>query len=407
MALTDSWLKANHKKPQENATEKADGDGLSARVSPQGKIVFQMRYRVGGKPARLDLGTYPLLSLREARLEHARLKAELEKGHDPRTIRKVERAEIAGQLTNEQLYRDFHEKYCLANKQQAGEYLRSFEIHVFPVLGDLPADQTTANQWLSLVEKVADDAPSIAERILRTAKQMHKWANRRQLMKTKPLVDVSVAEDLSIERNEAGRSLSDEEICLFWHSVDQSRMTPKSKIYLKLCLFFGCRNGELRNIDPRTELDFEAMTWVVPPEKNKIRKKIRRAITRPLIPEVVPLLKEALSYSRSKQHLFTQDSSPKVLDSSSVLSYPYAVIGAAKRRFGVDMEHWSLHDLRKTARTNFSSITDVHVAEVMLGHSLKGMQGVYDRHLYLEEQALAYKKWWDRIQEIVATPPQG
>ena len=59
---------------------------------------------------------------------------------------------------------------------------------------------------------------------------------------------------------------------------------------------------------------------------------------------------------------------------------------------------------------NFSIIAhipDVHVAEVMLGHSLKGMQGVYDRHLYLEEQAAAYKKRWDRIQEIVATPPQG
>ncbi len=54
---------------------------------------------------------------------------------------------------------------------------------------------------------------------------------------------------------------------------------------------------------------------------------------------------------------------------------------------------------------SFSTLTDVHVAEVMLGHSLKGMQGVYDRHLYLEEQTVAYKKWWDRIQEIVATPP--
>lgn len=70
------------------------------------------------------------------------------------------------------------------------------------------------------------------------------------------------------------------------------------------------------------------------------------------------------------------------------------------------MAHWSLYDLRKTARTNFSTLTDVHVAEVMLGHALQGMQGVYDRHLYIEGQRKAYKGWWDRIMEIVSTPPK-
>lgn len=157
MAISDSWLKANHKKTRDKVLEKADGDGLSVRVTAAGKIVFQMRFRIAGAPARLDLGTYPLLSLREARTEHQRLKAELEKGHDPRVVRRVEKSSIQTQLTNEKLYREWHEKYCLENKQQAADYLRSFEIHVFPELGDLPADQTTAHQWLTLVERVFDD----------------------------------------------------------------------------------------------------------------------------------------------------------------------------------------------------------------------------------------------------------
>lgn len=405
MALTDTWLKAHHKKPQEKLMEKADADGLSVRVTTAGKIVFQSRYRYAGKPARLDLGTYPLLSLREARLEHVRMKAALEQGHDPRVVKLLEKSKIADQLTNEKLYREWHSKYAVENLKQAGDYLRSFEIHVFPHIGHFPADHTTAHQWLSLIEKVSDQSPSIAERLLRTTKQIHKWAYRRQLMTSKPLVDVTVHEDLSIERNESGRSLSDEEICLFWHSVEQSRMTPRNKLFLKLCLFFGCRNGELRNVDPRTEIDFEAMTWTVPPEKNKIRKKVKKSIVRPLIPEVVPMIKEAMSQSLSKNWLFTQDAMPKPIESNAVLSMPYSVMKNAKRRYGVEMAHWSMHDLRKTARTNFSTLTDVHVAEVMLGHSLKGMQGVYDRHLYLDEQAAAYRAWWQRIQDIVAKPP--
>lgn len=402
MALTDSWLKANYKKAREKTLEKADGEGLSIRVSPQGKIVFQMRYRFNGKPARLDLGTYPLMSLKEARLEHQRLRAEWEQGHEPRIVRKVERAGLAGQLTNEQLYREWHEKYCLDNKLQAAEYLRSFEIHVFPVLGALPADKTSANQWLTLIEGVNASTPSIAQRILQCVKQMHKWAHRRQLIQNKPLSDISAAIDLRVIKKEAGRSLSDDEIGLFWRSVDCSRMNESNKIFLKLCLLFGCRNGELRNVDPVVDLDFENMTWTVPPEKNKVRRKISRAIVRPLIPEVVPLLERAMSLSMSKRILFSQEKAALPISSSAVLSLPQSVIRNAKRRFGVDMLHWSMHDLRKTARTNFSTLTNLHIAEVMLGHSLKGMQGVYDKHLYLEEQAIAYGEWWKRILKITS-----
>lgn len=49
-----------------------------------------------------------------------------------------------------------------------------------------------------------------------------------------------------------------------------------------------------------------------------------------------------------------------------------------------------MHDLRKTARTNFSRFTEFHVAEMMLGHAIPR---VYDYHDYLEEQRAAYQAW--------------
>lgn len=405
MSLTDSWLKAHHKKPHEKTLEKADGEGLSARVSPAGKIVFQMRYRWAGKPARLDLGAYPRMSLREARTEHQRLKGELEQGRDPKTVRMVETARLAEAHTNESLYRLWHKQYCKENKQQHQEILRSFEIHVFPELGRMPADDTSAHQWMTLIEGIAAGKPSIAERILSNTQQLHRWAYRRELITKKPLADVSAVGDLMIAREDAGRALSDEEVCLFWHSISRTKMAHANKLFLKLCLFFGCRNGELRDLDPTEDLDLEAMTWTVPPEKNKVRKKIKRAIVRPIIPEVLPYIKEAMSLSNSKRRLFTAETGDKRMAQGTVLGFPYAVRRSAKRYFGVEMAHWSMHDLRKTARTNFSTLADVHVAEVMLGHSLKGMQGIYDRHDYLEEQASAYKKWWHRLEELTREPP--
>ena len=49
MALTEVWLKANNGKARDKVEEIADRDSMSVRVSPKGKIVFQLRYRFAGK----------------------------------------------------------------------------------------------------------------------------------------------------------------------------------------------------------------------------------------------------------------------------------------------------------------------------------------------------------------------
>lgn len=69
---------------------------------------------------------------------------------------------------------------------------------------------------------------------------------------------------------------------------------------------------------------------------------------------------------------------------------PELIINAGRRYLGIEMEHWTLHDLRRTARTNFSELTEPHIAEIMLGHKLPGIWQVYDRHDYIEEQRRAY-----------------
>lgn len=55
MTLTDTWLKANDGKERAALAERCDREGLGVRITPKGKITFQMRYRYQGKPRRLDL----------------------------------------------------------------------------------------------------------------------------------------------------------------------------------------------------------------------------------------------------------------------------------------------------------------------------------------------------------------
>ncbi|MDP2505425.1 site-specific integrase [Oceanobacter sp. 3_MG-2023] len=400
MALSDSWLKANSSKAREKRSEVSDRDGLSVRVTPAGKITFQMRFRYAGKAARLDLGTYPLLTLKNARAECLRLRAELEQGHDPRVVRQLEKQAVQEAGTLEDLIRQWYQSYCVANKKGHREILRSFEIYVFPKIGQLPADKVTLHEWLAVLEPLAKSVPGIADRILTNSKQALKWGVRRRLVTLNVLSDMKAAEDLNVKKQPGSRSLSAEEIRYFWLAVDQSRMIPRNKLFLKLCLVFACRNGELR-VARKNHFDFDLMVWTVPPENHKMGKSTGKPLLRPIVEGVADLIQDAFLLAGDSDYLFPDSSN---LDSpmgpSVPLQLPYNIRQWLRRHQGYEMAHWSVHDLRKTARTNFSELTEPHVAEIMLGHKLPGQWQVYDQYDYLKEQATAYSRWWARLSDI-------
>lgn len=113
------------------------------------------------------------------------------------------------------------------------------------------------------------------------------------------------------------------------------------------------------------------------------------------------MLREAFVLSDDGIYLFNNVDGG-LMSRSATASVPYHILQWIRKNLGYEMEHWSQHDLRRTARTNFSTLTQPHVAEIMLGHKLPGVWMTYDKHDYLEEQAEAYKKWWARLKEIIA-----
>jgi len=400
MAITDTWLKSNSGKERKTRGEKTDRDGLSVRATAKGKLVFQMRYRYNGKAKRLDIGTYPFISLKEARQENQRLKAQLEKGHDPKNIRILEKQTNIEVETFEEFFRTWYEKFCKKNKKHHFEILRTYELYVFPKLGKLPADKITLHTWMDLLEELAEKLPSVAERILTNNKQAYKWGIKRQLVTSSPLADIGSSTDLQIRRNVGTRVLSDDEIKLVWQAIDGSNTFFKMKIFLKLCLFYGCRNGELR-LAEKSHFDFDKMIWTVPIQNHKTGKFTKKPLIRPIIPEIIPMLEEAILLNNNRNKYAFGSNKLNGSITRITTNYPYRLMHWLKQNKGVEMEHWSMHDLRRTARTNFSTLTEPHIAEIMLAHKLPGSWQVYDHHDYLDEQAEAYRKWWDRLTKIV------
>jgi len=401
VALTETWLKANNKKLREKTIEKTDRDGLSARLSPKGKITFTMRYQYVGKGGRVDIGSYPLMSLKEARKETLRLKKQLEQGHDPKTVRLLEKQKIIAAESLEGLFDLWYEAYCIKNKKGHHEVKRSFEIHVFPKLGKLPAEKITLHAWLEILEALANTKPAIGERILVNAKQLYRFGVKRKLLPTNPLSDIYAKGDLNIQKRSTDRCLTDEELKMLWLAVNNSRITPKNKLFVKLCLLYGCRNGELRQAR-KSDFDFEAKVWTIPPENHKLGKKSGKPLKRPITPLIETMLKEAFALSAESEFVFTNDGTNEVMGVRAPLALPYNIMQYLRRYEAYEMDHFSMHDLRRSARSRFSKITQFHIAEVMLGHAIGSpVARVYDHYDYLEEQAEAYESWGEMVMEIV------
>jgi integrase len=65
---------------------------------------------------------------------------------------------------------------------------------------------------------------------------------------------------------------------------------------------------------------------------------------------------------------------------------------------------WVWHDLRRTADTGMNEIgIDPHIVEALLGHSLKGVAGTYNRAQYKEDKRVALEKWAKHVEKLLGT----
>lgn len=396
MAISDSYLKSCLGREREKVEEKADRDGLWVRVSKKGAVTFFYRYRFLGKQDKMTIGSYPAFSLKAAREEVEKWAGVLARGENPRIRQGLDKAHITSRRTFEELFREWHAMVCI-QKSSADQVLRTFELHVFPKLGKYPADQLSMHNWLTVLDRLAEGYTEITKRVISNGKQCYSWAVKRQLLEVNPLAELT-GRDFGIQKKMGERTLSRKEIAIVWRAMEDSRLIERNKILFKLCLFWGCRVGELR-LSEIKHFDFEEGVWTIPWENHKTGTKSKKPILRPIIPDVVPLLKRAIELAPGK-YVFSRYEDT-AMSPSFHLSISANLVKFMLKAYKEQVPHFTVHDLRRTARTNFSELADPHIAEIMLGHKLPGVWSVYDKHTYLDEMREAYSKWWARLMSII------
>lgn len=406
MALSDVAVR------QAKATGKpytlGDIDGLSLAVSDQGSRSWHFRYSWAGKQKRMSLGTYPEVSLREARALRDQARALLAKGVNPKLDRKHKRQAV--RLADEHIFKAVflqwveHRKLELKEGRNStlSQILRIFERDVLPSLGKTPIYDIRRTDLLDVVAKIEQ------RKAFTTAEKVRTWFNQlfRFALVIVPGLETNPASDLDVVALPSPPVTHNP----FLRLPQVPELLQKLRLYrgaittqlgIRLLLLTGVRTGELRLATP-DQFDLEQGLWIIPPEvvkqlQNDMRKKNKRAQEIP--PYIVPLSLQAIEIVRyllddlkpAQRYLLSHRSDLKKRISENTLN------GALKRMGYKDL--LTGHGIRATISTALHEVGYPKPwVEAQLSHSDPNqVSAAYNHAMYVEPRRRMMQDWADRL----------
>ena len=406
MALSDLAVR------QAKATGKAytlpDTDGLSLAVTATGRKSWHFRYYWLKEAKRMSLGTYPEVSLREARALRDEARALVAKDINPRIHRKQKRAavELAGENTFEAIYGKWlaHRELGLKKGRQTTLSIlpRVFAKDVLPFLGKRPIYEISRLDLLEVIARIE------RRRALSVAEKVRTWFNQmfRYALVVVPGLEQNPASDLDV----VAVPLPPVNHNPFLRMADLPKLLQRLRKYrgrlqtqlgLRLLLLTGVRTGELRLATP-DQFDLDRGLWIIPPDVVKqlqvdMRKK--RQLPKDIPPYIVPLSMQAMEIVRhlmeeckpAQHYLFRHDSEPKKRMSENTLN-------SALKRMGY-RDLLTGHGIRATLSTALNEIGYPKVwVDAQLSHvDPNKVSATYNHAEYVEQRRRMMQDWADRL----------
>jgi integrase len=401
--LTDRAIKNLKAGPARR--EISDGkNGLFVVLQPGGRKSFAVRYRFGGHPRKLTLPRG--ITLAAARKAAADAIHEVEQGRDPSDAKR--QAQEAQRKAAANTFKAIAESYLEreSNKEE-GKRLRSLEWRrallerlVYPVLGDQPIGAIKRRAIIELLDAIEDGklvsakgpikgGATMAHVTLAIMRKIMRWHAVRDEDYVVPIVPGMAR----IKPGERARSrvLTDDELRRVWRAAEARPDDPFAAM-IRFMLLTACRRSEAAAITwDEIVADDIGPCWLLPAARNKVKVDLIR-----------PLSKVA-------QDLLAVQ--PRIDDCPFVFTYgrrPLAAFSQCKDEFdeASSVTGWTLHDLRRTARTLMSraGVISDH-AEQCLGHLLSGVRKTYNRDDFKAQKKAAFEALASQIGLILNPQP--
>ena len=361
--------------------------GLALRVAAGGRKTWTFLFTApqDRRRARLTLGTYPATSLAAARTKALEARGMVEAGQDPRV---AFGAQVAGAMTVTALIESWLARHVRPHLRSADRVESRMRQNVLPAIGDVTLAGLHRRDVNRVLDAIVDrGTPVAAARVLADFRSALRWAVARGDLDHDPTAGMSAP----VGPRHRDRVLSDAEVCHVWDALPRA-LSKTCRRIVKLCLITGQRIGEVAGMR-RAELDLAAREWKLPGARTKNAHA-----------HVVPL--SALALGVIEEALADAGKSPFVFPAGEGSLPPTRVARDIRERAQLGLEHWTAHDLRRTAITGMARLG---VAPIVLGHvanhrttTKAGVTlGIYSHHDYAAEKRQALDAWADRLIEIV------
>jgi integrase len=371
----------------------ADGGGLSVRVPPTGAKQWRLAYRFDGKQKEIALGSYPAISLAEARELRAKAKAQLASGIDPidqakeiARQKKVSAASTFGHVAEEVIAKSIKEGLASATLAKK----RWFLSLIAKDLSHRPISDIRASDVLEPLQRVeAQGNYETARRLRAFVSQVFRYAIATSRAENDPTYGLRGA--LITPKVEHRAAIIDPDgyaalIRTIWAFEGSN---PSTRAGLKLMALLYPRPGELR-LAKWDEFDLVKGTWTIP----ATRTKMRRVHIKPLSKAALDVLQQQRQYVGSVGFVFPSELSRGKPISENTLN-------GALRRMGFAKEEMTAHGFRASASSilNESGQFNSDAIEAELAHAgADQVRKAYHRATYWDERVKMAEWWGERIE---------
>lgn len=383
-------------KPKEKDYSLTDGYGLFLLVLATGVKSWKFNYYrpISNKRTKISIGTYPEITLAQARTIRDEYRALLAKGIDPQ-IHRQEQELIQRQDLSNTFYK-VAENWRLKRQNDIEPLTmeknwQRLEKYIFPKLGNYPISSISPFILVETLKPLSASGKSdTLHRLIRLANQILNYAVNTGLLQFNYCE--KVGEAFSKKPKQSNPAIHPNELPEFLTVLHNSNRDLITKILIQWELLTMVRPAEAVSVE-WSEIDWNEKLWHIPAKKMKKTKKGANDHIVPLSTQSLAILERMKSISSNARYVFPHYSDPNKSMSKETANSAIRKMGYSGRQ--------TAHGLRAVARTFLAENgVSYEVAEACLAHATGSeVSLVYNRTTYLEQRKPVMQLWGDYVEQ--------
>ena len=386
--LTDT--KVRNLKPQDKLYRVADSHGLAIEVNPNGSKLWRHRFRYNNKATMMSLGSYPMISLLEARQKRDSNKQLLSQGINPaRAQSKIDNTKSTFKEMFEQWIENKRDEwssgYIEDTQQRANNYL-------MPTLGKLPIEDIKSPDMRNLLLKIQSSGKlDMLQKVKGIANGVFKYSVGMGVISVNPVRDLP-NEIFKKKPVKHYASITDpKEIGILLDKLEEYNGSYEVNNALMLAPHLFLRPSELTGL-LWSEVDFDEKIIRIGEE----RMKMKRTHLVPMSKQVLGMILKICKFNTESLYVFP---GPRNINKSITPDS----LRLAIRRLGIDKDTFTTHSFRSMASTRLNELNyRADVIEMQLAHAEGNkIRGAYNHAQYLPERVKLMQdlsKYLDKLQ---------